>query len=74
MSLITRITKLITRDGYYNPIPLAELAEVVGVPNSTLRRAAGDNRLEAGKVGNVWIASPAAVDHAVRARKMKGRG
>jgi len=74
MSLITRITKLITRDGYYNPIPLAELAEVVGVPNSTLRRAAGDKRLEAGKVGNVWIASPAAVDHAVRARKMKGRG
>ena len=73
MSLITGFTKLIGLGGYYKAVPLADLAVVVGVPESTLRRAAGDKRLKAGKVGNVWIASPAAVDRAVRAGKMRRR-
>jgi len=74
MSLITRFTKLIGLDGYYKPVPLADLAGVVEIPESTLRRAAGDKRLKAVKVGNVWIASPAALDRAVRAGKMRGSG
>ena len=73
MRLITQFTKLIGLDGYYKPVPLATLTKVVGVPESTLRRAAGDKRLGAVKVGNVWIASPAAVDRAVRAGKMRRR-
>jgi len=69
--MITKFTRLLRRDGKYAPVPLAELSKATGVPRSTLRRAAGDKRLEARKINHVWHASQAAVEEARQRKDMR---
>jgi len=73
MRLITKFTHRVLKSNEYAPVPLAELSKATGVPRSTLRRAAGDKRLEARKINHVWHASQAAVEEA-RQRKDMRRG
>jgi len=74
MNVITQFTKLIRRDGYYRRVPLKQLSGVMGIPESTLRRAAGDGRLPgATKYYGRWHASRAGVDQAMKVRDMRGR-
>ena len=70
--MLIKFTRRLLKTGEYALVPLAELAEITSVPRSTLRRAAGDKRLEAHKVGGVWCATQVAVEQA-RQRKVMRR-
>jgi len=69
--MITQFTRRLLKTGEYALVPLAELAEITGVPRSTLRRAAGDGRLEAHKVDEVWCATQVAVEQARQRKDMR---
>jgi len=74
MNLITRFTGLIRGDGYYRRVPLKQLSGVMGIPESTLRRAALDGRLPGAiKYYGRWHASQAGVEQAMKVRDMRGR-
>ena len=73
MNILNRLTNLITPIHVRYLWPLKDLAQHVGIPESTLRRAACDGRLKAHKVGNVWVSTPAAVERAVEEGKLRRR-
>ena len=69
--MLTKFTHKLLKSNEYALVPLAELSKATGVPRSTLRRAAGDKRLEARKIGNVWHASQVAVEEARQRKDMR---
>jgi len=71
MNLLNRLTNLITPIHVRQLWPLKDLAAHVGIPESTLRRAALDERLEAHKIGKMWVSTPAAVQRAQDAGRLR---
>ena len=71
MNLLQRLTNLITPIHVRHLWALKDLAAEVGIPESTLRRAAGERRLEAHKIGKMWVSTPAAVERAVEEGKLR---
>jgi len=59
---------------YVNARPLGHFANLFGVKLATLRRAAGEGRLEAEKRGNVWYATEAAVRSYLEHMRPRRRG
>ena len=53
-------------------ISLREASEIYGLSTSYLRELAIKGRLEAQKVGNMWVTTPAAVETYIRTRDKRG--
>jgi hypothetical protein len=53
-------------------ITLAQAAERYGFTTSYLRILAAKKRLQAQKVGNIWLTTPAAVEEYIRSREKRG--
>lgn len=50
---------------------LAALAEETGISLGAIRMAVFDKRLEAKKSGHIWLSTPAAVERAIAAKKLR---
>ena len=50
---------------------LAALAEHTGISLGAIRMAVFDGRLEAKKSGHIWLSTPAAVERAIAAKKLR---
>lgn len=58
-------------NGRNRRMALQELAEETGVSYVALKKAAQQDRLEADKSGKIWLSTPAAVERAVKAKKLR---
>ena len=53
-------------------ISLSEAASLYGINPDHLRHLAQKRRLQAQKIGNIWVTTPDAVEEYIRSRKKRG--